>query len=177
MKLIDVVEMRNRINKMIIVDKERDVLSHLEHLRDCIGSNLKDKSFVQSLAESHDKIVEEISNMRQQIVNQKKFLDHFIENSHDEYFAYSDEIYKSMKDDLPEYIFERYQNNPVLDNSDVIDLFVARLGQYVTWKKPGLDIHPLNGDITDNIKGMDPLYLVDTDEKMLFNCKTRWHDK
>ena len=60
MKLIDVVEMRNRINKMIIVDKERDVLSHLEHLRDCIGSNLKDKSFVQSLAESHDKIVEEI---------------------------------------------------------------------------------------------------------------------
>lgn len=177
MNLIDVIEMRTRIEKMQLVDTESDIQEHLRLLRDSIGSNLLDDSFTHKVAESHDKITDELAKMRSLMINQKEFYDSVIESKHEEYFAKSHEIYESMKHDEPEYIFERHkQHNPLL-HDDIQDLFIARLGQYVTWQKPGLQIHPLFGEVTDHIKGLDPLYLADISDKMLFYVKTKWHEK
>lgn len=177
MKLVDVLEMKLRIESMQLADKEHTINNHLRHLRDILGSNLLEDDSINRVSKSHDRILDELATMRAQIIQQKTFLENFIQDKHEEYFEQSRKIYESMQNDSAEYIFERHKTADLFDNDSARDLFISRLGQYVSWQKPGLEIHPVYGAITDHIKGCDPLYLVDTSDEMLFYCKTKWNEK
>ena len=47
---------------------------------------------------------------------------------------------------------------------------------YQNWKFPGLEIRPAYGEITDYIKGCDPLYLMDTDDNLFLEVKKNWNN-
>lgn len=175
--LKNLVEMRNRMDRVMLVDKEHDINEYLNHLRDSIGSNLTSEKYLTELELCHERVSQDITRMRYQMALQKDYYQSMIDAYHDRYYDRGEEVYKSMQNDTPEYIFDRANNCPLLENDDVQNWFFGRLGLYTSWKTPGICIHPLNGEVADKIKSQDPLYLVDNHEKMLFNVRTRWHEK
>jgi len=177
MELVNLVEQKVRLDSMIKIDSEWQINEYLKLYREQLGSNVQTQLFQNELDQAHDAICDQLAQMRKVISDQKKSIEHQISSKHQEYFDISKEIYDSGAQDSPEYIFDRYKNSPLFKDPDVFELFISRIGLYTSWQKPGLQIHPLNGNITDYIKACDPLYLVDTDDQMLFYAKTLWNDK
>ena len=177
MKLLHLVEQKVRLEAMIKIDSEWKINEYLKLYREQLGSNVQTQLFQNELDQAHDAICDQLALMRRVIMNQKKSIEHQIDSKHQEYFDISKEIYENSLTDTPEYIFERYKNSPLFIDPDVFEFFVSRIGLYTNWQKPGLQIHPLNGNITDCIKACDPLYLVDTSDQMLFYIKTLWNEK
>lgn len=60
-------------------------------------------------------------------------------------------------------------------HAEVRKKVVGRLGQYISWKHPGLEIGPGDGEWTEYLVGMDPLYLVDIHEEFLDATKIKFH--
>lgn len=52
-------------------------------------------------------------------------------------------------------------------NPGVEDIIRARIGQYVSWETPGLEIGPGDGKWTECLVSQDPLYLVDIHQEFL----------
>lgn len=55
------------------------------------------------------------------------------------------------------------------------EVVIGRLGQYTNWKYPGIEIGPGDGQWTNHLVGMDPLYLVDVYEEFLNSTKLKFH--
>lgn len=177
MKLIDLIEQKVRLEAMIKIDSEWEINEKLKLYREQLGSNVHVEHLQNELDKAHDVICDQLALMRKAIQDQKKLIDQQIEVRHEEYLDKSEKIYLSSENDPPEYIFERYKNGSQLKDPKILELLKSRIGSYITWQKPGLQIHPLNGNITDIIRGCDPLYLVDTTDQMLFYVKTLWNEK
>lgn len=52
-------------------------------------------------------------------------------------------------------------------NPGVEETILARIGQYVTWETPGMEIGPGDGRWTKHLVSLDPLYIVDIHEEFL----------
>lgn len=52
-------------------------------------------------------------------------------------------------------------------NPGIEDIIKARIGQYVSWETPGLEIGPGDGKWTKFLVAQDPLYLVDVNQEFL----------
>ena len=59
-------------------------------------------------------------------------------------------------------------------HADVRKLVKGRLGHYVSWKHPALEIGPGDGLWTEDLVGFDPLYIVDVHEEFLNATKQRF---
>lgn len=60
-------------------------------------------------------------------------------------------------------------------HADVKKTVIGRLGHYIDWKHPGLEIGPGDGEWTEHLVGMDPLYLVDVYDEFLNGTKAKFH--
>lgn len=59
-------------------------------------------------------------------------------------------------------------------HAEVRKLVKGRLGHYVSWQHPALEIGPGDGFWTDELVGFDPLYIVDVHEEFLNATKQRF---
>jgi len=73
-----------------------------------------------------------------------------------------------------DYIRE-YQQLPVTKTSQ--DIIRAKIGSYVDWKYPGLEIGPGDGKWTVKLVACDPLYLVDYNDEFLAATKAKFNEK
>ena len=176
-KLATLVEQKIRLDAMIKIDSEWQINKNLQLYREQLGANIEAQHFQHELDKAHDAICDQLALMRNIVIDQKNLIEQQIQSRHRDYLDKSKEIYNRSLNDTPEYIFERYKNSPLFNDPEVSELFISRLGQYTNWQKPGLQIHPLHGNITDYIKGCDPLYLADVNDQMLFYVKTLWNEK
>ena len=60
-------------------------------------------------------------------------------------------------------------------HADVKKTVIGRLGHYIDWQHPGLEIGPGDGEWTEHLVGMDPLYLVDIYDEFLNGTKSKFH--
>ena len=176
-KLANLVEQKVRLEAMIKIENEWNINQSLTLYREQLGANVQEHYFQDELDKMHDAICDQLALMRKIVMDQKSLIEQQIQARHQEYLDKSEEIYANSHNDTPEYIFERYKNSPLFSDPEVLDLFVSRISQYTNWKKPGLQIHPLYGNMTDYIKACDPLYLADVNDQMLFYVKTLWNKK
>ena len=175
MKLANLVSYKNTLDSISQLQHERKLNNTLEQMANELGAKgLYDSDVYSNIQRSQNSIAEELANLRTCIKHELQFVQTQINEQHAEYFAKSKEIYQASLHDTAEYIFERHKKNNIFSQKEQLELFLSRLGQYTTWKKPGLQIRPLKGQITDSIKALDPLYLIDTDEQLLFYAKTLW---
>ena len=100
----------------------------------------------------------------------------YIKTYESKYYEQGDEIYAGTIDDTPEYIFERSENESLFETDDNLKFFISRLKIYSDWRYPGLHIRPLSGETSDCLKAFDPLYFVDTNEKLLDKVKSLWNE-
>ena len=175
MKLANLVSYKNTLNSISQLQHERKLNQTLDQMAEELSAKgLYDTDAHSSIRRSQNSIAEELASIRTCIKHELQFVEKQIYEHDAEYFEKSKEIYQASLQDSPEYIFERHKNSNIFSQNEQLDLFLSRLGQYTTWKKPGLQIRPLKGQVTDSIKALDPLYLVDTNEQLLFYAKTLW---
>lgn len=166
--LVELVRQRNKTKAFHFFDQENQIDEHLKILHDTVCANLDERLFHQEVRQHHENISVELAEIRMLVRHQLEIFEHEIRQLQDDYFERSQKIYDETMFDDPEYILQRTNGHHFLHtpDSEIRDLFVTRLSRYNDWRKPGLQIHPAHGKITDYIKGCDPLYLLDTHEDL-----------
>lgn len=176
MKLSELIRLKRTIDSIFPGDYEIPLQNSLTSLVEIFNNNSKkEKMFIQDLKISREKIVDEFANIRQNLNDYKKYIQNCIEQQEDEFYKVSEEIYQNSFHDDAEYILNRLDTSKTFSDEENKNLFVSRLGMYNSWKYPALQIRPGFGDITDFIKGCDPLYLLDQTEDLFTEVKKKWN--
>lgn len=145
------IQSLNGVMQVIQSTKVDYKLHHYEALRDQARNILTD--FGQNLADLKDKVLTTIDR--------------------EDWIMYerSRQLYQEGRRDSAEHIFIRQAQNKIFFDS-TWDTFIKRVGSYVNWQFPGLEIRPAHGHLTKHLVGCDPLYLVDTSEELLEPSKS-----
>lgn len=140
---------------------------------DIIDFDFRDsKAQIQALL---DRVEDDLKRVEDYIMDFKTDLADQISRYHNEYEIVSQEIYQSQWNDTPEYILERTAQNAFVEQEDYFNFFCNRMAHYVDWRFAGMQFRPAGGHITDQIKGLDPLYLVDHHRDLFEEVKKEWH--
>lgn len=94
--------------------------------------------------------------------------------------AILDEQYKKdCKEEEQFHLRASIQDNRELRNyimhAEVRKTVVGSLGNYIAWQHPGLEIGPGDGEWTEHLVGLDPLYLVDIYDEFLNGTKSKFN--
>lgn len=171
MKLSELVEQRNKLDRLLLVDYENTVHQHLNELFAEVNKEIVDPELSTLIKKTHQDVSENLVNLRTQFAQQRDIVDDLINRGKIEYIKASNKLYDESKHDSPEYIYRRSQQNNLFEIQSIREEFLGRFGLYANWQYPGMQIRPLWGNITDYIKSLDPLYLVDTNEELFSRVK------
>ena len=103
----------------------------------------------------------------------KKYVDQVILDREPFHLTESYKLYESMCNDSVEHILNRRLNT----TKDVSEFIHSRVQIYSTWKYPGMIIRPGLEEWIDSMVASDPLYVLDTDYKLLDPVKKRFNDQ
>jgi len=178
MKHSELVRIKRDLDCLELSSYETPLNTGINSLRELLQN--KDPSAKQMLggiAESQELINYQFSSIREIIQDYKRYIVAEIDRQSSEYYSISEEIYQGTAQDTAEYILNMRKQSLTLADADNRDLFFSRLGMYNSWKYPAVEIRPGHGEITEQIKGCDPLYLVDTADDLFSVVKTKWHEQ
>ena len=177
MKLSDIVKFRQSVDKLNIKTTQSCLHDFKDKLVGTMETN--DWDFADTKKNIYADIAEIISKLDTIEQNLKKYSGHVSEmqtKMDADYYEESKSIYDATLHDELIYILERSTNtrNEILEKD--WNLFISRIKLYTDFRFPGLHIRPLDGTISDHLKALDPLYLVDTNIDYLEQAKTLWSD-
>lgn len=138
------------------------------------NANYQVDDILDIIRDSYNRVSSEQKLITKTIADYKSFLREEIKKQEVDYYVKSDQIYYESRFDTTEYLLERHKDSVLLNNKEIYKMFASRLALYNRWEHPAIQIRPAFGNITDIIKGCDPLYLVDTDEAMFESVKQKW---
>ena len=175
MRLSELIKIRRSIDAL---DLEETVnafdKSHL-HLVSIINNlAYKADNTIQSITHSGIKISEEFDVIKNSISEYRKLIQQEIDKLQAGYYVRSEEIYYASRHDSVDYIFDRRKNSLTFRVESSKEIFLSRVSAYNDWRYPGAEIRPAFGEVTEIIKGCDPLYLIDTDEELFREIKNNW---
>ena len=177
MKLSELVKIRRSLNGIFPSEYEQPLNSSLSSLVEEISEADKSaKIFVQDVKLSREKINDEFGNIRNHLNDYRAYIQSCITVAEKEYYTISNQIYQDGLQDDAKYILTRRKQSLTFADDNARDLFVSRIGMYNSWKYPAIEIRPAFGEITDFLKGCDPLYLLDTSEDLFSETKKKWND-
>lgn len=163
------------IDAVDLAEYKYNLDKHFYHLAGVVqNADYHSDEVVHTITDSYKIAAREHINTRKALEVYKDFLKKEIKKMEVDYYVKSEEIYYDSRHDTPKYILKRRKLSLSLKNEEIREIFFSRVSHYNRWQYPAIEIRPAFGQITDIIKGCDPLYLVDTDEKLLDNVKTRW---
>ena len=177
MKLSEIVKILRSLNNIFPGDYEQPLNQSLASLIDGLDdSDQFTKILAKDIKISQKKINDEFGNIRKHLIDYRDYIQSCITATEKEYYEISDQIYQDSQHDDAKYILTRTKQSLSFADEENRKLFISRLGMYQSWKYPAIEIRPAFGDITDFIKGCDPLYLLDTSEDLLAEVKKKWNN-
>lgn len=176
MKLSELVKINQTLQNIHPSQYELQLNQSLTSLLGTLeNTELMSKDVKKSIINAREDINDQFATIRLSLNEYRQYINNCIQREEHEYFELSNLIYEDTKHDNAEYILNRIIESKTFALQQVLDLFISRLGLYNSWKYPGLQIRPATGQITDYIKGCDPLYLLDTEERLFDKVKTKWN--
>lgn len=177
MKLSELVRIRRSLNNIFPSEYEQPLNQSLFSLAEGLEqTDQLAKVIVNDIRICREKINDEFGIIRKHINDYRDYIQSCIEHAEKEYYGISDQIYQSGLHDDAQYILTRRKQSLTFVDKDNLDLFVSRIGMYNSWKYPAIEIRPAFGEITEYIKGCDPLYLLDTENELFAEVKNKWND-
>lgn len=128
-------------------------------------------SLKSKMLKNIDAIKEQSTDLQQNLQKLKSSFRDYMMDFDASLHAKSRQIYQGTITDSPEYILDRFNLKPLWHTDQEREFFFTRVGSYCSWQYPGLQFRPAWGDLTDYMKGCDPLYLVDTSEPLFLEVK------
>lgn len=176
MKLSELVKLNRSLNAVFPSDYEQPLNRSLSSMIESFHNEEKlSKIFTDDIKISQEKINDEFANIRNQINDYKNYIQSCIQQQESEYYKISDQIYNDGLHDDANYILTRRKQSLTFSDEDNKNLFISRLGMYNSWKYPALEIRPAFGEMTDFIKGCDPLYIADVDDSFFAEVQKKWN--
>jgi SAM-dependent methyltransferase len=174
MKLSDLVQFKNRLNETLSVYGIQQAIDHLnEDLRNVITGDVEmhHNEYVQQIMHRLVAVRDELEQLQSSLANQTRLANEEIEGMSREFYvrnydlelAYSDA--QSIREVRKLYIPER-----------AVDTFITRIGKYVDWKYPMLEMGCRDGDMTKHLVAGDPLYVVDNFNEFLDVTVNQFND-
>ena len=168
MKLSEVLKLRQ---DLLSID-----ISRLQDLASDIEINSKTINFTDHYDSSG--IMSSIQNFARGLGDINKSITKLVEDIDKDIKLLDDGYKKDCKREEEFHLRASVKDNRELRNyiihKDVKDLVKGRLGHYVNWKHPALEIGPGDGVWTEELVGFDPLYLVDVHEEFLEATKQQF---
>lgn len=173
MKLSEVVAFLNLLDTLntdkTVSTVTTDLNSVVHYLKNgCVDNHeiVKDLEIYQEIS------INAVHNFQDSLNQGRENVLKVVEQFEPEYYRESDTLYTSMLNDTPELIFDRRKSY----QRDTIDLLHSRIKLYADWHYPGMVIRPKNDSFIDDLVALDPLYIVDTHEKLLEPAVQRFPD-
>jgi hypothetical protein len=165
MKLSDLVTFRNQLKELDINQARDHTRLDLEKFKHITESNpVKIGDYQSQLDTQCQQILNQISQFGSTVDQLYKEISLLIEQVEKPYFLASYRLYEEMcNSDEPDYILKRRVN---LD-AQAEEFFTSRIKFYTDWQYPGMIIRPGLESFTKHLVSYDPLYLVDTDSRLL----------
>jgi len=134
-----------------------------------LGDNLKQSiaTSAGSFKDSAETFIKSVEILRTKVLEQ-------IAEIEKQYFINSTELYNTgYRNDTPEHIMNRITKLSPL----AADTFAQRIKIHTSWQHPGLIFRPAHLDILHEIVALDPMYLVDTHDKLLLPINKQFNDR
>lgn len=170
-KLSDIVGYYNQLCELNIDSQQTAVIMELKKILSVADNGPVTFDQIQNnLQSAKDRSEKYLNFFNNHLDDLKKSTLELIKEKEVEYFTDSTNLYKEgMSYDSPEYILDRKINMDYATS-----LFLRhRLQLYPNWLYPGLVLRPAHAPWIEDLVALDPLYLVDTDQRLL-EPTTKW---
>ena len=157
---LDDIGLRKNINKQLI-----DVLTDL-NTHEFDSDNLK-----ENIAENHLEVLKNLEDMSDNLNKFREKLQQLVNDLEQPYYEKSKDIYKMNLAQSTQEKMDRQVYKDLLHNESSRQLLKDRIGLYVDNRYSGLHIAPGYGEITDQLVGLNPLYLMDDSVDMFKEIK------
>jgi hypothetical protein len=128
-------------------------------------------SLSDTLANDYKDIHNNILKFYSTVEGVKSELRSRVAEDQNQYLANSYQLYENqLQNDSVETIL----NRRFTPSDEVMNLLSSRIGQRSNWKWPGMIIRPGHNDWIHTLVGLDPLYLVDTDQDLMSPCDDKF---
>lgn len=176
MKLSELVKIKKSLDELVPSEYETSLNQSISGLKGKIeNTEPSSHDLLETIASSQKAINLEFANIRQSIQDYKKYIESCISSAEEEYYSISNQIYQGSKSDDSTYILNRRKESLTFADKENFDLFISRLGMYNSWKYPAIELRPAFGEITEFVKGCDPLYLIDANEDLFVEARKKWN--
>jgi hypothetical protein len=177
MKLSDLVKYKTMISNVGIEEQQFNTQQFFKGMMadlDLIAIDLSEgKANIRKYMDEVNQLFEAISRENDKFF---QLLQEHIDSYDSEYANISQKVYDdSVKFDSAEYILHRQESAEALSNDHEYKYFIDRIKSYIDWRWPGMELRPAHGLVTEHLKGLDPLYLVDNDEDLLLPIKEKFN--
>ncbi len=173
MKLSDAVAFLNLIDTLTTTETVQGASTDLNNIVHYLKNGCVDNTSTVEDMEIYQEIaLNAIGNFENSLKQARENVLAVVQQFETEYYAQSDGLYASMLNDSPELIFDR--RKPY--HKDTLDLLHSQIKLYADWHYPGMIIRPKNDSFVDDLVALDPLYVVDTHEKLLEPAVQRFPD-
>jgi SAM-dependent methyltransferase len=168
MKLSQLLKLRQDLLSMDVTDMEESA-----------GQFMLNEKTIDYLEYDDAPVKESIEVFAKQLATVRKNISKIVEDIQEDIDRLDKQYKKLCKEEEQFHLRASIQDNRELRryimHADVKKTVIGRLGHYINWKYPGLEIGPGDGEWTGHLVGMDPLYLVDIYDEFLNGTKAKFH--
>jgi hypothetical protein len=166
MNLSDLILLNNKLENLTLSDVQADVqnkFAQVMHITD-VPQDGVEIDFRSSLYTLNNNLQTKFDSLENELVNYREHVRELITQEGIRWFQASTARYKKDLDSRyaqsPEAVYN-FKNTPVVLDPEVAGLIKSRLGLYVDWHYPAMNIHPSTEPWINDMVANDPLYIVD----------------
>ena len=166
MNLSDLILLNNKLENLTLSDVNSDVqncFAHIMHQTDVPQGDLR-VDFRDSLYTLNQDLQTNFDNLENELKRYKEHVRDLITNEGIRWFQAGSARYKKQLESRyaqsPEAV-NNPKNTPVVLDPTVSKLIKSRVGLYLDWHYPAMNIHPMQEPWINDMVACDPLYIVD----------------
>lgn len=164
MKLSDIVEFRNQLDKFDMSRAKIQMIKEIENIKHTIDTTEPHfDDLAEELSNTFGKVSKSIDSFGAGLNKIRQRLQDTIQSVETDLLKKSVDLYREGLNDSCEYILSR---QPEITD-DQREFIRGRINAHADWKKVGLIIRPGNEEWVRQMVALDPLYIVDTHPELL----------
>ena len=175
MKLRDLIKYNQLVNNLDDKGMRANISSQLSALDRDLSTHAFDIGDIkEKIVGEHLAVMKHLENISDNLKMFRKNIADSVKNLEKPYFKLSNEIYKTYCKQSPENKLDRFLFHNLLHNDKTRKLLHDRIRLYIKFEYPAMQIGPADGQFTEDLIAMDPLYIVDEHEIMFKHVKKLW---
>ena len=170
MKLSDIVSYKNLLDSLSSTPAAQELLNEiLSMVHVAEVSSIQIPNAVDQLNQAREQVSQAVEQFEKQFAHLKQSVQNLIVQQESEYFGNSMDLYNTgYCNDSPEHI----KNRVISVDTATSDMIQQRLKLYTSWQHPGMVIRPIHAPYVEDLVACDPMYFVDTSDKLLEPTKS-----